>query len=311
MSNIPSKEKAGKSVREIEQHLVNLKQSEQVLKENEAKYHDMIANLNTGFYSVTLDGKLLEYNNEFIKILGLKIHKGANGLQLSSFWKNPDDRNIYIDKLMKNGFIKNYELRAKKLDGEIIVVEANSRLIFNKQGKPFRIDGLFSDITSRKHAEEALKNWCDELETKVKQITNDLTETNIALKVILKKIENDQIEFEENILSNVGRLVFPFLKKLKKSDLDFKQINLLNTAESNLKKITSTFSSTLSLKHSALTATEIKIANLLIEGKTSKEIANLTSTQKSTIEFHRKNLRRKLGLKSKSENLKYHLLSIR
>jgi DNA-binding NarL/FixJ family response regulator len=64
------------------------------------------------------------------------------------------------------------------------------------------------------------------------------------------------------------------------------------------------------MKYSILTSKEIQIAKLLREGKTSKEIAELTSSQKNTIEFHRKNLLKKLGLKKKSENLKYHLLSI-
>jgi DNA-binding CsgD family transcriptional regulator len=108
----------------------------------------------------------------------------------------------------------------------------------------------------------------------------------------------------------VNKLVIPFLKKLKSTQLDEEQANSLAVVESNLIQITSAFSKKLFLEFSSLTATEIQIANLLKEGKSSKEIAKLISSKVRTVEFHRANLRKKLGLTKKNENLRYFLLSI-
>jgi len=54
---------------------------------------------------------------------------------------------------------------------------------------------------------------------------------------------------------------------------------------------------------------EIKVANLVKEGKTNKEIAELLYLSKNTILFHRYNIRTKLNLKNKKINLRSHLMS--
>ncbi len=64
-------------------------------------------------------------------------------------------------------------------------------------------------------------------------------------------------------------------------------------------------SSMQNLRH-PLTPTEIKVANSIKAGKTSKEIAVLLCCSERTVEGHRSAVRRKLGLK-KGENLYIHL----
>jgi DNA-binding CsgD family transcriptional regulator len=61
-------------------------------------------------------------------------------------------------------------------------------------------------------------------------------------------------------------------------------------------------------KYFNLTPMEIRVANLVKEGKTNKEIEELLCLSKNTILFHRYNIRDKLGLKNKKINLRTHLL---
>ena len=310
MSNKPTYEELERKVEELEKDNSRYLQTETLLRRNEERYYDTITHLNEGFYSVSLDGTLLDHNNRFKKILGLDLDKDFKGLQLPDFWQNPEEREIYIDKLMKIGFIKDYEINAKKSDGELIVIQTNSRLVQENDGRELRIEGSFLDVTEKKQVEEELKQVYIDLETKVKERSFELSELNTSLKVLLRKSEEDKSELEEKVLSNMNKLILPILNKIKRDPLSNRQMNSLITVESNLKKITSTFSRTLSLEYSLLTPTEIQIANLLKEGKTSKEIVELTSSTLSTINFHRRNLRKKLGLKNKNKNLKNHLLSI-
>jgi PAS domain S-box-containing protein len=133
------------------------KQAEEALLASEAKYHDTILNLMEGFYNVTLDGKLLDYNAEFTRILGLDPNRDHTGISLPNFWLNPEDRNHYLKELSSNGFISGYILNARTENGEAITIQANARLIKNAEKEPPRIEGTFLDITERMRAEEALR----------------------------------------------------------------------------------------------------------------------------------------------------------
>ena len=168
-----------------------------------------------------------------------------------------------------------------------------------------------------REAEEQLQKAHDELERRVEERTrelevqkNSLEEINTAMKVLLKKREDDKTEIEDNILSNVKTLIEPYMEKLKRSSLPQGQQTLINILESNLNEIVSPFTRKLSSKLLNLTPSEIQVANLVKQGKTTKEMAGILNISGTTVGFHRENIRKKLGLKNKKANLRSHLLSL-
>jgi DNA-binding CsgD family transcriptional regulator len=165
---------------------------------------------------------------------------------------------------------------------------------------------LKQEIEERKQAEQNLKKRETELEIQAAE----LEEVNSALRVLLKRRDEDKTEFEEKTLSNVKELVLPYLERLKRSGLDAKQTAYANILESNLNDIVSPFIHKLSSKYIGLTPTEIQIANLVKEGKTTKEIAEILNSSIRTVEFHRKNIRKKIGIVNRKANLRSHLLSM-
>ena len=133
---------------------------------------------------------------------------------------------------------------------------------------------------------------------------------NAALKVLLRQREEDRIELEEKVSLNVRELVLPNLDKLKKTKLDERQTAYVEILESNLNDITSPLIRRLSFKYLNLTPKEIQVANLVKQGRTTKEIAELLNLAKKTIDFHRENIRKKLEINNKKANLRSHLLSM-
>ena len=88
------------------------------------------------------------------------------------------------------------------------------------------------------------------------------------------------------------------------------QKSCVDILESNLTDIVSPFSRRLSSKYVGLTPTEIRVANLIKDDKTTKEIAEFMSLSEKTVETHRDHIRRKIGIKHKKVNLRTYLLAL-
>ena len=164
---------------------------------------------------------------------------------------------------------------------------------------------IIHDITKRKQAELSLIEKRKELENK----THELEEVNAALKVLLKQRDEDKKEFEEKVIANVKNLVFPYVDKLNNSRLNDRQTVYLDIIKSNIEDVIAPFLRRLSSKYSDLTPSEIQVAGLVKDGKTTKEIAELLNSSTDAIDFHRNNLRKKLGLRNTKTNLRSFLLS--
>lgn len=171
---------------------------------------------------------------------------------------------------------------------------------------PLRVIISHEEITALKITEEELRVSKHELES---QKVN-LEEANIALKVLLRQRDQDKEEMEQKVLSNIKDLVFPYIEKLKRAPLRAKDHTNIEIIETHLNEVISPLLQRLSHLSILLTPQEMQIAALVKDGKTSKEIADVLHVSETTVHFHRKNLRNKLGLKNKATNLRSYLLSL-
>jgi DNA-binding NarL/FixJ family response regulator len=140
--------------------------------------------------------------------------------------------------------------------------------------------------------------------------SRSLEEANTALRVLLKHREEDKAALEEQVLTNVRKLIFPYLENLKRLQLNEQQAAQVKIIEENLKNIVSPFLHNLTSSYLELTPREIQIANLVKEGKTTKEITDILNISATAVDFHRKNLRAKFGIKNKTTNLMAFLTSL-
>jgi len=120
-----------------------------------------------------------------------------------------------------------------------------------------------------------------------------LEKRNTAISQLLaqRKLEREQLE--ETITQNFEKFIKPSLNYLKRRS-DVNEVNLVETLiEEIVYPITQKRSSILE----KLTVREIQIASLIKEGRSSEEIAKHLVVSKKTVDFHRANIRKKLGLK--------------
>lgn len=159
--------------------------------------------------------------------------------------------------------------------------------------------GTMFDITRRRQAEYALTLRSQELE-----------EANSALRVVLDQIGNAKLEVERRVFRNIKELVLPDLDKLKSKMINSREATDIDIIKSNLAKLTTSPTQRLSSIYMTLSPREIQIADFVRMGKSNKAIALMLNISRSAVEFHRNNLREKLGLKNKKMNLRSYLMNL-
>ena len=175
------------------------------------------------------------------------------------------------------------------------------------------VDGRFVrmeiaiDITDRKRAEQALKESHEKLEQRVKERTSSLDDLNTALRVLLKKRDEDRIKVEKEIILNMKNIVEPTITKLNNSSLNGTQQKLVDQLTQKINDVLLPFSGQMEFKDYNFTLSETQIAKLIQTGKRSKEICELLNVSIRTVETHRMNIRKKMGISNKDINLSSYL----
>jgi len=140
------------------------KQSEERLKKSEQKFRSTISNLDEGYYSVTMDGLLLEHNQAFCRILGFDSTADLKGVRLPGYWQYPDEWKKYLEAISANNSVSNYQINVVSRTGEKRSVLANAHLVKDGDGHPLRIEAVFLDITDRIRLEESLQRHSGRLQ---------------------------------------------------------------------------------------------------------------------------------------------------
>lgn len=165
---------------------------------------------------------------------------------------------------------------------------------------------VHEDISAIIAAQEELRRKEEELLGK----SEKLEEANVALKVLIEHRQRDLEDLEQRFTANIRELVLPYTEKLKARLKGEQERALLEIVEDHLGDIISPFLHRLSSLQLLLTPQEVEVAILVRQGRRSQEISDLLGVSLSTVSFHRKNLRRKLGLEERSRNLRTFLLSL-
>jgi PAS domain S-box-containing protein len=322
---------------------VDITRSRQAFEELRLKDHAIASSIN-GIAFGDLEGRITYVNEAFLRLWGGDDVAEVIGRTVFTFAQSEQEVEQILRHVFEHGNWQG-EFMGKAKDGRALTLQLSAHLVNDEQDRPICLMCSFVDITEKNRAQEALRQTLDELEQRVARRTIALTEaneklrreieerklaeknlrqkerelqlnalhleeTNIAMKVLLEKREKDKNELEEMVLANVRGLLLPCLERLRGCRLNDRQRIYADILEANLQTIVSPFLHRLSNRFLNLTPTEIQVAGLVREGKTSKEIASLINVSERGVEFHRNNIRRKLGMTNAKKNLRTYLLSL-
>ncbi|MBU1635930.1 PAS domain S-box protein [bacterium] len=133
------------------------KKAKEALYESERKYRKLVENIEEGIASVDENEKFIYVNHAAIKIFGYSekelLKKSLKDLSTSNEYK----RIIEQTSIRKTGKTSRYELNIIKKNGTNAIISVTSSPLFDSHKKYLGAFGIFSDITERKQAEEALR----------------------------------------------------------------------------------------------------------------------------------------------------------
>ncbi len=270
---------------------------------------------------VTDPSRVIQRVNEaFTRITGYRPEEAIgntpamlrSGLHDDAFYDN------ILNTIANDGYWQG-EIWDKRKNGEIFPVFQTITRVTDEKGETTHYVGAMVDITAQKQAEKILLEARERLENQVVSTQEELEKTkeetaeiNTALNVILKLRDKDKDNAQTALSNEVEATVIPLLKKLKGASNNHAQTQrTITMIEDNLKQLMHTYgrAAHLDAAYQKLTPIEKQVASMVKLGNPTKVIAATLNISGGTVNLHRKHIRKKLGLDSKT-NLQNYLQSL-
>jgi len=144
----------------------------------------------------------------------------------------------------------------------------------------------------------------------LRQSQREIEKKNIALEVLLGQYQTTRGELENQVVTRLKKIVFPYLYLLHNDVSQKQKDEYLDFIRGHLYSIVDSFNHTVSNPGWNLTPREILVVDLVRQGKNSREIASLLKISLRTVETYRNAIRKKIGLTNKKTSLRTYLSSV-
>ena len=192
----------------ISRDITDKKEAEQRLKESENKYRTLFESSTDGIYSTDMEGKFIEFNEAFLKMLGysrVELLTKNNRQITPSKWYDIEDEITFTQLSEEESKI--YEKELIRKDGSIIPVSVRFWILQDEQSDPYRIWAIVRDITERKQIEYELKEINRLKSEFLRRASHELKTPLVSVKgfseLILSKYSED---LNPNMISNLEEI---------------------------------------------------------------------------------------------------------
>ena len=152
------------------QDITERRQTAQALIDSEKKFRELYENMRDGIVSFNLEGKITEFNSEFIRMTGYERDEliNLNNQDITPVNSMDIEDSVFKEQLMEQGYSDTFEKEILTKSGALLPVEIRSYLLRDSNNKPSGVFSLIRDISKRKLFEKERK----ESEEKYRKIFN-------------------------------------------------------------------------------------------------------------------------------------------
>jgi PAS domain S-box-containing protein len=130
----------------------------------EEKYRSLFEQVQEGVFVTTPEGKLLDCNDAFVRMLGYGSREALLGRNLDTeFYTSSQQRKTFRHELETNNFVRDFEVNLRRKDGSVLTAVESSFAFRDEAGKIERYQGFLLDVTEKKHAEDEIRRRNREL----------------------------------------------------------------------------------------------------------------------------------------------------
>jgi len=129
----------------------------------ENKFRVLFQKVQEGVFIATPEGRLLDFNEAFMRILGYENRDELLQEELPRFYVDPSDRNRLLRLMREYGEVTGFEFQFRRRDGEIRTANESSFASRDDSGAIIGHQGFLLDVTEHKQAEMTLRRRNREL----------------------------------------------------------------------------------------------------------------------------------------------------
>ncbi|MDD3581530.1 MAG: PAS domain S-box protein [Desulfobacca sp.] len=170
---------------QLKQEIEERKRAEEELKKIKEYLENVIDNSVDAIGIVDRQGRFSLWNRRAAEIYGYHFAELA-GKSAFDLYADPQELDSMLQRLRKDGVVREYELQMKKKDGNIVPMDISISLLKDDHGQTIGSVTVARDLSERKRAELEVKQAQEELQRYSKELERQVSKRTREINSILK-----------------------------------------------------------------------------------------------------------------------------
>jgi PAS domain S-box-containing protein len=151
------------------------KRAELAVRDSELKYRTLFEDSRDAIWVTSADGRVIDANPAAFELMGYPRGEFV-GIEARLLYANPADRDVFVRRIHRFGYVKDFEVRLKRKDGSSVLCTFTSHLWQDDEGGVIGYRGIVRDISEQKRLENTLRR-----EARLQELLIDISSSFIGI----------------------------------------------------------------------------------------------------------------------------------